>query len=83
MSRMKDNLRVGRPDTTQDAPSHVQGVGQGNESGGVEQNAGFYSIGQRGAGGRGGAKSTAERSTGINPGARNPIDPSSPTLTPA
>ncbi|MGH3086893.1 MAG: hypothetical protein ACRDSJ_06190 [Rubrobacteraceae bacterium] len=76
------NLRVGKPDTSPDAPSHVEGVRQGNEPGGIEQDPGFYKTGGRGAG-RGGAKSTARRSTGINPEARNPIDPSSPTLTPA
>ncbi len=82
MSSMKDNLRVGKPDTTQDAPSHVDGVAQGNEPGGIEQDPGFYQSGEYGAG-RPGAKSTARRSTGINPEARNPIDPNSPSLSPA
>jgi hypothetical protein len=82
MSRIKDNLRVGTPDVEMDAPSHVDGVGQGNESGGIEQGSGYYKTGERGAG-RPSAKSTARRSTGINADARNPIDPSSPTLTPA
>jgi hypothetical protein len=82
MSRIKDNLRVGTPDVEMDAPSHVDGVGQGNESGGIEQGPGYYKTGERGAG-RASAKSTARRSTGINADARNPIDPSSPTLTPA
>lgn len=77
------NLRVGKPDVKMDAPSHIQGVHQGNESGGIENNdPGFYKTGERGAG-RASAKSTAHRSTGINPESRNPIDPNSPTLTPA
>lgn len=76
------NLRVGKPDTTPDKPSHTKGVRQGNEPGGFERNGGFYETGERGAG-RPGARSTAERSTGINPKARNPIDPNSPNLSPA
>jgi len=77
------DIRVGKADTRMDAPSHTKGVGQGNESGGIENSdPGFYSTGERGAG-RPSAKSTARRSTGINPGSRDPIDPNSPNLSPA
>ncbi len=82
MSSIRDNLRVGKPDVKPDAPSHVPGISQGNAPGGIENDPGFYTTGERGAG-RPSAKSTARRSTGINPGARNPIDPSSPNLSPA
>lgn len=77
------DIRVGKPDTTPDAPAHTPGVHEGNESGGIEHNdPGFYPTGERGAG-RPSAKSTARRSTGINPDARDPIDPNSPNLSPA
>ena len=77
------DIKVGKADVKMDAPSHVRGVRQGNESGGIENNdPGFFSTGERGAG-RPSAKSTARRSTGINPEARNPIDPNSPNLSPA
>ena len=76
------DLRVGKPDTTPDAPSHVQGVSQGNESGGTEQDLDHEHTGERRAG-RVQAKAKARRSTGINPGSREPIHPDSPTLPPA
>lgn len=64
---------MGRPDTKQDAPSHIPGVRGGNDPGGYEQMAGHLPDG----------RATAERSTGINAGKRNPIDPSMPNLPPA
>jgi hypothetical protein len=76
------NIRVGKPDTKQDASAHTPGVRQGNEPGGIEGDPGLYRAGEYGAG-RPGAKSTARKSTGINPEKRNPIDPSSPNLPPA
>jgi hypothetical protein len=76
------DIRVGKPDTTPDAPSHTPGVSQGNEGGGIENDPGLYETGETGAG-RPTAKSTARKSTGINPEARNPIDPNSPNLPPA
>ena len=77
------DIRVGKPDTTPDAPSHIKGVRQGNDSGGIENNdPGFYSTGERGAG-RPSAKSNARRSTGIDPESRDPVDPNSPNLSPA
>lgn len=77
------DIRVGKPDTTPDAPSHIKGVHEGNDSGGIENNdPGFYSTGERGAG-RPSAKSNARRSTGIDPESRDPVDPNSPNLSPA
>ena len=75
------NLRVGKPDTTPDAPSHVQGVNQGNASGG-DQDLDHEQTGETRPG-RPRARARARRSTGINPGAREPIHPDSPTLSPA
>ena len=75
------DIRVGKPDTTPDAPAHTPGVSQGNEPGGIEEDPGLYPAGEYGAG-RPGAKSTARKSTGINPEKMNPIDPNSPTLPP-
>jgi len=76
------NIRVGKPDTKQDAPAHTPGISQGNEPGGIEGDPGLYPAGDYGAG-RPGAKSTARKSTSINPEKRNPIDPNSPNLPPA
>ena len=76
------DIRLGKPDTKPDAPAHTPGVSQGNEPGGIEGDPGLYETGETGAG-RPTAKSTARKSTGINPEARNPIDPNSPSLPPA
>ena len=76
------DIRVGKPDTKMDAPSHVRGVRQGNEPGGIEQDPGLHETGETGAG-RPTARSTARKSTGINAGLRNPIHPDSPNLPPA
>jgi hypothetical protein len=67
------NVRVGKPDTTVDKPAHQPGVRQGNEPGSYEKQAGHLKDG----------RATAARSTGINVKARNPIDPSSPNLSPS
>ena len=76
------DIRVGKPDTKMDAPSHVNGVAQGNDPGGIEEDPGLHYAGERAAG-RPSARSTARKSTSINPDARNPIDPNSPNLPPA
>jgi hypothetical protein len=76
------NLTVGTPDTSPSAPSHVRGVRQGNERGAVDQR-GFYSVGPQPRRGMSDVRATASRSTGINAGARNPIDPRSPNLSPS
>ena len=66
-------MRLGKPDVRPDAPSHVRGIRQGNASGNYDSQAGHKPDG----------RSTAERSTGINAGDREPIDPSMPNLSPA
>ena len=65
-------MKVGKPDTSPQAPSHVRGIKQGNSKGNYERQAGHKPDGT----------STAERSTGVSAKARNPIDPSMPNLSP-
>ena len=73
MAKMKDNLPVGRPDVSQTAPSHIGGVHQGNARGNYEKMEGHNADGT----------ANARRSTGINPGSRDPIMDGMPKLTPA
>lgn len=73
MAKMKDNLPVGRSDVSLTAPSHINGVHQGNEPGAYEQMEGHRPDGT----------ATARRSTGINPDSREPIMSEMPRLTPA
>jgi hypothetical protein len=65
-------IRTGKPDTKPDAPSHTPGINQGNSRGNYEKQAGHLPDG----------RSTAKRSTGVNPDAMEPIDPSMPNLSP-
>jgi len=67
------NLKVGRRDAAPDASAHTPGVRRGNAEKGPRNAPGHRSDGT----------STARRSTGINPDARDPIDPQSPNLSPA
>jgi hypothetical protein len=67
------NLKVGKADVEPDAPAHTPGIRQGNAKGNYEKQSGHKPDG----------KVTAERSTGIEPKARNPIDPRMPNLPPA
>ena len=76
------DIRVGKPDTKMDAPSHVNGVAQGNEPGGMEGDPGIEYTGETGAG-RPSSRAYARKSTSIKPGSRNPINPNSPNLPPA
>ncbi len=69
------NIRVGRPQVSPTAPSHVRGVRQGNAPGSMKKDPGIIPK-------KGGARATPKRSTGINPTHRKPILPSMPTLTP-
>jgi hypothetical protein len=55
-----------------DLPAHTPGIKQGNSTGNYERQPGHLADG----------RSTAERSTGINAGAREPIDPRMPNLSP-
>jgi hypothetical protein len=63
-------IRVGRPDVKPDAPAHTPGIREGNE--GADRQPGHWPDG----------RATAERATGIDPQARNPIDPRMPNLPP-
>jgi hypothetical protein len=65
-------LRLGKRDVKPDAPSHTAGIKQGNAKGNYERQTGHLPDG----------RSTAERSTGINPKAHEPIDPRMPNLSP-
>jgi hypothetical protein len=70
---IRDNLVVGKPDIDPERPSHVRGVHEGNQRGAYERMDGHWPNG----------KSTAARSTGIDPDARNPILPElMPNLSP-
>jgi hypothetical protein len=66
------NINLGKPQVTADLPAHTPGIQQGNAKGSYEKMAGHNPDGT----------SSAERSTGINPKSRNPIDPSMPNLSP-
>jgi hypothetical protein len=55
-----------------DLPAHTPGVKSGNSKGNYEKNGGHLPDGRR----------TARASTGINPEAEDPIDPSMPSLPP-
>jgi hypothetical protein len=64
-------IQTGKPQVRPDAPAHTRGVREGNE-GPYEKQRGHRPDGS----------STAERSTGINPHAHEPIDPRMPNLSP-
>lgn len=76
MSTTISNVAVGEGRTTYDAPAHVKGVREGNQPGALEKTPGFVLERDR-------VRGTARRSTGIDPDARNPIDPAMPNLSPA
>ena len=67
------NIKAGEPDVRPEQPTHVRGINQGNAKGNYEAQKGHNPDGS----------STAERSTGVNPKAHGPIDPSMPNLSPA
>ena len=66
-------IRKGKPAVKLDKMGHTPGVMQGNSRGNYEKQSGHLSDGRR----------TAEASTGVDPSAHNPIDPSMPNLPPA
>ena len=66
-------LRLGKAHKRTDAPGHVRGIKQGNSTGNYEKQDGHLPDG----------RATASKSTGINPGSREPIDPRMPNLPPA
>jgi len=65
------NIRVGKPDVSPDAPSHVKGVQQGN-TGPNHKQAGHHEDGT----------ADARRSTGIQPNKHDPILEIMPNLPP-
>ena len=67
------SIRTGCPKVQPTALTHVCGVRSGNRPGSYEKAPGHLPDG----------RSTARRSTGINPDARNPILPEMPNLSPA
>ena len=66
--RLKLGSRGPKPDIT----AHTPGVKEGNSRGNYDKQSGH----------RWDGRSTARRSTGINPEAMEPIDPSMPNLSP-
>lgn len=66
------HIKRGKPRVSPDLPAHTPGINQGNAKGNYAKMAGHNPDGS----------STAARSTGINPKAREPIDPSMPNLSP-
>jgi hypothetical protein len=66
-------LRLPGMGSKMDKATHTPGVNQGNSPGNYESQAGHEPDG----------RSTAARSTGINPGMEEPIDPRMPNLSPA
>ena len=78
--RHAPHLQMGEPETTQTAPAHTPGVKQGNARGNLDNEKGIVDAPD--GDGNQGARATAQRSTGINPEARNPIDPRMPNLPP-
>jgi hypothetical protein len=71
------NVRVGKPQVDPAAPAHTRGVREGNRVRKMERVRGLEDMDAWSA------RGSAERSTGINPDSRNPIDPRSPNLSPA
>jgi hypothetical protein len=65
-------MKLGKAATKPDAPRHIKGINQGNAKGNYESQTGHEPDG----------RSTAARSTGINPKAREPLDPRMPNLSP-
>jgi hypothetical protein len=65
-------IKTGKPDVDPSKLGHTPGVSMGHEPGAYESMAGHNEDGT----------STSERSTGVNPKAAGPIDPSMPNLSP-
>ena len=63
---------LGKHGPKPDISAHTPGIKQGNSKGNYERQPGHLPDG----------RSTAERSTGINAKAREPIDPRMPNLSP-
>jgi hypothetical protein len=65
-------IKLGVPRVKQDSPGHTPGIKQGNSKGNYDKQSGHLPDG----------RGTAERATGINPKARQPIDERMPNLMP-
>ena len=65
-------IRVGKPDVDIEISAHTAGVTEGNSKGSYEKMAGHKPDG----------RSTAQRSTVVNPQFQEPIDPRMPNLSP-
>ena len=65
-------IRVGKPQTRPDTPSHVKGVREGNSSGAYAKEVGHHEDGS----------ADARRSTGIKPKRHDVILPIMPNLPP-
>lgn len=65
-------IRTGKADIDTQSLGHTRGVRQGNSRGNYERQGGHLPDG----------RATAERSTGVNPEAANPIDPRMPNISP-
>ena len=65
-------IRTGKPDIDTESLGHTPGVRQGNSKGNYESQSGHKPDG----------RATAERSTGVNAKAMNPIDPRMPNIPP-
>jgi hypothetical protein len=66
-------IKLGKAEVSPDISAHTPGIQQGNATGSYDKQSGHNPDGT----------STAARSTGINPKAHEPIDPSMPNLSPA
>jgi hypothetical protein len=67
------DVKTGESDVKADLPAHTKGIKQGNSKGNYERQAGHEPDGRR----------SARASTGVNPDAHEPIDPSMTNLSPA
>jgi hypothetical protein len=65
-------MKLGKRAVKPDKPSHTRGVHMGNAVGNYAKQPGFTPEGRR----------TAESSTGVSAGGRQPIDPRMPGLFP-
>jgi hypothetical protein len=76
-SKVIANVRVGRPDVSPTASSHVPGIFEGNQPHATERHKGIDDEqADR-------AEGSARRSTGIRPDDHETIDPRMPKISPA
>jgi hypothetical protein len=68
----KNMIKTGKPDIDTQTLGHVKGNKSGNSKGNYDKQEGHNADGTR----------SARASTGVNPGAQEPIDPRMPNLSP-